>query len=310
MVLQSARLVKALETDVRIEAPETVKVGSTFILSIIAEGIPNQEGGLAGWQVALRWDPNVISCTGETINYGYWSDHLGPFFDIPINNEAGCYMQALTLKYPATPVVGTCWLVNLTLRSIAATVVGSRFEIEADKAHGLEYVLFDHSGNYILHNIVDGQVNIQPVTRNVSILDLTISPDPMHVGDIVNIAVTVRNNGDVAETFNVSVHANNTVINTQTVFDLLPSEQTVIICSWNTADASSGSYSVKVYINTISNETYIEDNVRVKEVTIVPEVGSSLVFGPLLMFGSLLTIGALVMSLFVAVFRKRINSTA
>lgn len=303
MVLQNTRSAKALETDVRIEAPETVNAGLTFNISIIAEGIPNQEGGLAGWQVVLRWDPNVIKCTEETMNYGCWSNHLGPFFDNPINNSAGCYTQALTLKSPATPIIGTCWLVNLTFSSAAtAGVAGSYLEIEADNVRGLEYILFDKSGNYILHNFVNAQLNVQPLTRNLSIVDLAISSDSMCLGDVANINVAVRNNGDVAETFNVSVYVDTALIHTQIIFDLLPSRQTVITCSWNTADASVGSYLIEVYVSTIPGEICIEDNVRVEEIALVPEFGSPLVFYILL--------ALLLVAIFLVAISKRIHKIA
>jgi PKD repeat protein len=70
--------------------------------------------------------------------------------------------------------------------------------------------------------------------HDIAILSVTISTSHQYVGRTVNITITVKNNGDMDETFNVMVYRNATSIGTIPVSNLMVGENRTIILSWIT----------------------------------------------------------------------------
>jgi hypothetical protein len=80
----------------------------------------------------------------------------------------------------------------------------------------------------------------------------------------VHINVTVENQGDFIETFNVTVYATNmppaTVVGTQLVTNLLVGERRLLNFVWNTAGLSYGDYSISATATPVPLETDTTDN--------------------------------------------------
>ena len=72
-----------------------------------------------------------------------------------------------------------------------------------------------------------------------------------------------KNNGNLTETFNITIHANTTTIQTQTVHNLPPNNQTTLTFTWNTAETSPGNYTIKAETSTIPKETYTTQTITV-----------------------------------------------
>jgi len=146
---------------VQVETPSQVSGNTVFNVAIIAENIPSQAGGMAGWELILSWTPGTINCIGETINLDYWPFNSGPLMADPIDNENGHYHQSLTLRNPSMPVTGSYWLVNLTFQSVAApTPLATDLIIEP--APGLTFCLVDGIAVEIPHDFVYGRVTVTP----------------------------------------------------------------------------------------------------------------------------------------------------
>ena len=67
---------------------------------------------------------------------------------------------------------------------------------------------------------------------------------PLYVGYEIDINVTVMNEGSETETFEVTVHYDNTTIGTRSVTDLAPDANTRLTFTWNTTGASPGTYNI------------------------------------------------------------------
>jgi len=145
--------VKAQGCAVIVEAPSQVDPDMDFNVSIIAVNIPDQNGGMAGWQLILKWEASLLNCTDETINFEYWPQNSGPLVPNPIDNENGQYRQSLALRSPSSPVIGTYWLVNLTFHSSADVTEPILIELKIlpDEASGMTYCLVDKYANDIVH---------------------------------------------------------------------------------------------------------------------------------------------------------------
>jgi len=129
-------------------------VGGTFTVSIIAENVSD----LCGWEFILEWNPGVINCTGETINYAFWPYYLGPWLSNPMNNAEGRYHQSLSANYPSEPFDGTAWLVNLTFQIVQAPPEGETVstDLTISPTLGQSYCLIDTNTSEIAHTFSHG----------------------------------------------------------------------------------------------------------------------------------------------------------
>ncbi len=147
----------------RVESPSVVPPNSTFSVSIIAENIPfaqdNGDGMLYGWELVLKWNPDVVVCTTEMVNLDVWQAFLGPWVISPIDNTIGSYHQSLTARAPSAPVAGTFWLANLTFAT-ADTPINFETDLNLTHASGYVYCLLDRESNEIRHYYVGGHVEI------------------------------------------------------------------------------------------------------------------------------------------------------
>jgi hypothetical protein len=91
-------------------------------------------------------------------------------------------------------------------------------------------------------------------------------------GYCCHINVTVANEGDYTETFNITVYANATSIATQTV-TLTSGNSTTITFTWNTSGFAKGNYTISAYAWPIPGETDTADNRLVDGVVTVALVG-------------------------------------
>ena len=82
------------------------------------------------------------------------------------------------------------------------------------------------------------------------------------LGYSANVTVLLTNNGKYAETFNVSLQANASVIGTQHVSNLDASEHVTLVFSWNTTGLAYGNYTLKASADVVDGETFIENNNR------------------------------------------------
>jgi hypothetical protein len=101
-------------------------------------------------------------------------------------------------------------------------------------------------------------------TRDIAIVDVTPSTDQIYIGRTISINVTILNEGEVTETFNVILYYNITagdIIGTQTVMNLLPGEHRTLTFIWNTTGVKPCyNYRITVYAIPVVGETDIADN--------------------------------------------------
>jgi len=109
---------------------------------------------------------------------------------------------------------------------------------------------------------VDGTVNItQRVspTHDVAITRYEQSKDVVGVGYSCSITITVQNQGDYTETFNVTAYANTTIIASKAV-TLTSGNSTTISLVWDTTGFTKGSYTIWAYAVPVPGETDTTDN--------------------------------------------------
>jgi len=100
--------------------------------------------------------------------------------------------------------------------------------------------------------------------RDIAIVEVAPSTNRTYMGRTISINVTVSNEGEVTETFDVILYYNITggsIIGTQTITDLIPGEYRTIIFLWNTTNVTPcQNYTITAYAIPVLGETDIVDN--------------------------------------------------
>jgi len=100
--------------------------------------------------------------------------------------------------------------------------------------------LTNELGGSITHETEDGF--FCTLIADVAIVKLELSSNMTYSGRPVNVTVTASNLGDTTETFNVTAYYDSNPIGTQTVVDLMPSQNATLIFSWDTTGLEECTY--------------------------------------------------------------------
>lgn len=97
------------------------------------------------------------------------------------------------------------------------------------------------------------------IVHDVAVVSVVPSVTKVFPCDLVYITTIVRNEGDEAETFNVTIYYDEIVIDTKIVADLPPGAETTLMFAWSTCVPVSN-YTISAVASIVSGETDIEDN--------------------------------------------------
>ena len=115
---------------------------------------------------------------------------------------------------------------------------------------------------------------IFPLGRNIAIENIACSKTVVGQGYGANINVTVTNQGNLTETFNVTVYGNTTIIETRE-FNLTSGNSKDITFTWSTAGVAKGYCTISAYAWPVPGETNKADNMltgSLLKITIVGDV--------------------------------------
>lgn len=120
----------------------------------------------------------------------------------------------------------------------------------------------------------------KPDVHDVAVIDIRPLETVGYVGDVVSIEVDVQNQGDLKETFNVTVYAdvNTTVIGDEVVIDtetitLRSFRFSHLTFNWDTLGLASGNYTLTAIADTLPEEVDIEDNTKTNGIIQLFETG-------------------------------------
>lgn len=101
------------------------------------------------------------------------------------------------------------------------------------------------------------------IIHDVAVTDVRCSPTKVYIGQTLNITVSVENQGILAETIYLSVHANTNDVGTMTIPNLSNGSQTIVDFTWNTTNFAKGNYTISATADAVLNETDTADNTYV-----------------------------------------------
>ena len=235
-------------------------IGDAFGVTLEIADVTN----LWGWAARLAWNHAILEMVG-TPTEGPFLQPGTLFTAAPPDNVSGILPDMACGRDTATGVNGSGILAYMTFRV---------------KAYGSATISITYSElwdpadphNPIAHGKTNSTINLSH-PPDVAVTNITTCKDgcaPLpSVGQnyYLHINVTVENQGDYPENFNVTVYANSTAIN-QTQLQLPSKASTVLVIRWN-ATLSYGNYTISAVADVVENETDTEDNTYLGSIVLV-----------------------------------------
>ena len=252
----SACKVSAASTKIAVDPSTTATtIGSSFSVDLNVTDIIN----FTCWQFSLYYLKSILNCTAVTEG-PFLKSGGGTFFLKQINNTYnstyGLALAACTLLKLNVSVNGS---------GVIATVVFKAVGLGNSPLHLDEIILGDEKipPQPIPYTAVDGTVQVVPgVGHDVAITDVIPIKSVVGKGYGCNITVVTQNYGGYAETYNITLHANETEIATKLVTVQVSGTATVDF-TWNTSSFAKGNYTIRAVADTVPGETETEDNTLV-----------------------------------------------
>ena len=118
-------------------------------------------------------------------------------------------------------------------------------------------------------------------THDISVINVSSSVTDVYAGEIVNITVTVKNQGTpFNESFDVNAYYDSVLIGKLTVTDLAESTETTLIFNWNTTGVAGGYYTISANATEVpgeidtTNNVFIDGTIKVVSPVRIVEVTS------------------------------------
>jgi len=238
-----------------IEVPEA---GRTFSVNITIANVTC----LCAWEIKLYYRSSILMCINAT---------EGPFL------QAGgetMWAENITNAYNSTHgrvCIGSTLLgqvPGVNGSGVLATII---FQTKGGGSTTLHFgatKLYDCSmpPQPIEHETVDGEVFVG--AHDVAVVNVTPWKTIVGQSYICKINVTITNEGNFTETFNVTVYANTATVN-QTELTLTNCASATITLTWDTTDFAKGNYTIWAYAWPVPRETDTADNTFTDGIVIV-----------------------------------------
>jgi hypothetical protein len=216
---------------------------------------------ITAYQFSLTYNPNVLAGV-SVVNDGILSD--ATFKPGTFDNVAGKLSTTAAYFFGAGVVrSGPGKLATITFDVVglgdSELILGSNTLLKGwDAILGKTYDIVD--GVSMPFHIGHGYFENLKATHDVAVTGVTPSATSVVKGELVTIDVDVENQGDVVETFDVTVWTGLLSLGTQTVTNLLNGTGDTLTFNWDTTGYAVASYTLVAVASTVSGETDTADN--------------------------------------------------
>ena len=276
-------------------------IGSTFTININVFNVTN----LHASEFKLAYNATLLHVLNVTV--GSFMENI----EKDINETAGLVEASVSLSGS----LGATTTGNATLAMVTfnVTTIG---DCDLDLK---ETTLLSSTGTLITHYTFDGYFSNKAVIHDIAITNVvtaittvkvennvtvreTKTVSEVHAGDKVNVTCSVKNNGTVTETFNVTAYYNNTLIGTIIVQNLASGASKIVTITWDTGNVSPGVYTIMASVPAVEGETYMANNqLTEKGFTVLP--GQSLPWS-LIIAAIIIVVIAVAIAVYVIKIRK------
>jgi len=213
--------------------PTAVPGTSTFEVNVTVQNMTQ----MMSCEFNMTYNSGIIGFNG--INFLKVSGQF-PALNLSVTEPSGfvwirlAYTPAVTVTDP-TPIV----TIRFVVRNLGATPINLT-----------NTAILDPLGNPLpSYNVSHGF--FMSLIRDVAVINVVPSQNWAYQGWPVNVTVTVKNKGNVTETFNVSSYYDSTLIGKTNVTALAPGDQRDVLFQWDTTGVSEGNYTIKAVADAV-----------------------------------------------------------
>jgi hypothetical protein len=192
-----------------------LRPGSTVTFNITGQNFQN----IAYCGFNFSFNPNVVKILGYAVN-----PINGTIIDseITLNNKLG--IMSATISYQTPVSFSRESLMNITFQVVGYGISSLNLT---------DTTLIDATGLSVTHEVENGL--LITVIRDVAVIDIQPAPTMVYPSRIVTVNVTVKNLGNLTESFTVSAYADNqTTLGSVNVENLNPGANVTLTFEWNT----------------------------------------------------------------------------
>jgi len=224
----------------------------------------------------------IAGYTGSHLNYDVWlvkTDSAGNMqwnktYGGPDNDEARSIVEASDGGYVLAGLTKSFgaggndfWLVKVDSdgnHQWNKTYGGGNSELATSVVETVDggYAIAGYTSSFDVGGGDFWLVKVAPEQHDLAIVDVVLSKTIVGQGYSLDINVTAENQGDLTETFNVTVYGNTTIIGTKGIV-LTSGNSANIPFTWNTTGWDIGNYTVSANATILPNETDTNDNIYV-----------------------------------------------
>jgi len=233
---------------IRPTASNDYSINKTFNVNITLVGAVSS---LYAYDLNVTYRKDVLEATSVT---------LLPFMGTPNANQTQIDSGngTISLSLECTPPASSTNVTG-TLATIAFRVIGvgdASIEISENAT------LADKDGRNVVPNLGSASFNNQYGTRNIGILDSTLSSYEVTAGDSITETIIVKNDGSANETLLAAAHARKGIaalVAGPSTFTIQANTSETITMTLKT-EGLDGNYTVDVFIFYLPEETTYQDN--------------------------------------------------
>ena len=221
----------------------TASVGQEFSVDINISSVSD----LYGWEFYLGWNASLLDWV--SVSEGPFLKSGGStYFSYFLNTTGEHVIVDCTLEGEIPGVNGSGTLATVTFNTTnAGECPLNLYNVD----------LRDSTDTEIPCEAVSG--NFTSMLHNVAVTNVTASPTAVLPGTIVNVNVTVQDQGNFAEVFNLTAYANSQAIGAEQV-SLNPGDSENLSFTWNTTGCEKGDYNISASVSLAPGEINAGNN--------------------------------------------------
>ena len=219
---------------------------------------------LCSWQAYIYYQNDILQVVGYAEG-PFLKSHGSTMFDASYDNNYnethGEIWMYCIRTWSGTGVNGSGVLATINFKAIGGGTT---------TLHLANTILGNSTAQPIPHVTVDG--NVEVLSGDIAIITVKTSKTVVGQGYSADINVTVENQGSTTETFNLTIYANESEIETKQI-TLDGNTSTTITFTWNTTGYAKGNYTITAYAWPIPGETDTTDNTYTDDFVTVTIIG-------------------------------------
>jgi len=140
--------------------------------------------------------------------------------------------------------------------------------------------------------------------HNIAVTEIIAAPNIVKIGQQVTIDITVANEGNFTETFNVTAYFDSQIIQTNSVVNMASGTSQTINMVWNTTGINPATYTIKATAPPVAEEDKTDDNTLIGNTVTIERLEPSAPPTALYIVGAVILIAMIAAALYFFKIKK------